>query len=75
MAALRRLTFAALRHGFRGGPAVSLPALADVLSRFSRFVADHQGDVAEIDVNPLICAGEDIVAVDALIIRRPADPG
>jgi acyl-CoA synthetase (NDP forming) len=71
-AALRRLRFAPLLHGFRGSPAVSLPALGKILSRFSRFVADHVDDIAEIDVNPLICAGEDIVAVDALIIRRAA---
>ena len=71
-AALRRLRFAPLLHGFRGSPAVSLPALGKILSRFSRFVADHVDDIAEIDVNPLICAGEDIVAVDALIMRRAA---
>jgi acetyl-CoA synthetase len=70
-AALARLKGAALLRGFRGMPAVSLPALADVLAGFSRFVADHAAAIAEIDVNPLICAGDRIVAVDALILRRP----
>ncbi len=68
--ALNRLKGAALLGGFRGMPAVSVPALAEVLSRFSRFVADHAAGIEEIDVNPLIAAGESIIAVDALIVRR-----
>ena len=32
--------------------------------------ADFAGEVAELDLNPVICRGEDIVAVDALIVRR-----
>jgi acetyl-CoA synthetase len=32
-------------------------------------VADHRDIVAEVDINPLICAGSDIVAVDGLIVK------
>ena len=70
-AALRRLRGAALLDGFRGLPAVSIEALADVLARLSEFAIDQAGSVAEVDVNPLICTGDRIVAVDALIVRRP----
>ncbi|WP_203071095.1 acetate--CoA ligase family protein [Falsiroseomonas ponticola] len=70
-AALRRLNGAALLDGFRGSPAVDIPALAGTLSRFSRFVADQAELVQEIDVNPLICLGQSITAVDALVVRRP----
>ncbi|NGM23614.1 acetate--CoA ligase family protein [Roseomonas stagni] len=68
--ALRRLKGAALLHGFRGAPPVDVPALAKILADFSRFVADHTDQVEEIDVNPLICTGRTITAVDALIVRR-----
>jgi acetyl-CoA synthetase len=33
------------------------------------FIADHADMVAELDINPLICAGGRILAVDALIAR------
>ena len=42
--------------------------LAQVISDVSRFVADHRDTVAELDVNPLICAGDRITAVDGLIV-------
>ncbi len=69
-AALRRLKGAALLDGFRGAPPVDIDALAGTLSRFSRFVADQAELVSEIDVNPLICLGQSVTAVDALIVRR-----
>lgn len=68
--ALRRLKGAALLDGFRGAPPVDVPALAKILADFSRFVADHADTIEEIDVNPLICTGESITAVDALVVRR-----
>ncbi len=43
--------------------------LAEIIARFSQFLSDHAGAIAEIDVNPLIGRGEKIVAVDALITR------
>jgi acetyl-CoA synthetase len=68
--ALGRLRGAALLRGFRNLPSVSIPALAEVLARFSEFAADQAALIAEVDVNPLICAGARIVAVDALIARQ-----
>jgi acyl-CoA synthetase (NDP forming) len=67
-ALLRQLKGEKLLHGFRGAPAVDLDKLADVICRISRFAADHRDTIAELDVNPLICAGERIIAVDALIV-------
>jgi len=57
-----------LLEGFRGMAAVDVEKLADIISRVSCFAADHRDRVAELDINPLICAGERIVAVDALIV-------
>jgi len=59
----------AMLRGFRGSPPVDVAALADLVGRVSEFIADHAEAVAEIDVNPLICAGPRILAVDALIYK------
>jgi len=69
-AMLTQLKGERLLHGFRGAPAVDLDKLADVICRISRFAADHRDSIAELDVNPLICAGDRIVAVDALIVPK-----
>jgi acetate---CoA ligase (ADP-forming) len=61
-----------LLHGFRGAPAVNLDKLADVICRISRFAADQRDMITELDVNPLICTGDRIVAVDALIVPASA---
>ncbi|HWW30259.1 MAG TPA: acetate--CoA ligase family protein [Steroidobacteraceae bacterium] len=67
---LAKLKGAALLEGFRGGPAVDLVKLADIIVRVSEFAADQQGCVAEADINPIICSGERMIAVDALIVRE-----
>lgn len=66
---LAELKGAALLQGFRGAAPVDLDALAEVIARVSEFAADQRARVAELDVNPLICAGGRIVAVDALIAK------
>jgi len=67
---LRRLKGAALFDGFRGGASVDLPRLADIVVRVSEFAADQAAFIAEADINPIICAGSNMIAVDALIIRN-----
>jgi acyl-CoA synthetase (NDP forming) len=66
---LCKLEGRALLDGFRGGPAVDLLKLADIIVRVSEFAADQQGIIAEADINPIICSGERMIAVDALIVR------
>jgi acyl-CoA synthetase (NDP forming) len=68
-AMLRRLKGAPLFDGFRGAPALNLARLAETLVRVSEFAADQSDLVAELDINPIICAGEQMIAVDALIVR------
>jgi acetate---CoA ligase (ADP-forming) len=67
-ALLRQLKGVKLLEGFRGMQAVDIGRLSQVISDVSRFAADHRNSVAELDVNPLICAGDRITAVDALIV-------
>jgi acetyl-CoA synthetase len=68
-AMLRRLKGHRLLEGFRGMPAVDQDALVDVIRRISELAADQRDRIAEIDVNPLICSADRVVAVDALILR------
>ena len=67
---LRELRCFRLLEGYRGQPAVDLPALCDIICRASEFIADQRDFVAEFDLNPLICNGCSITPVDALIVRR-----
>jgi acetate---CoA ligase (ADP-forming) len=69
VAMLRRLKGAPLFDGFRGAPAVNLARLAEILVRVSELAADQQDLVTELDINPIICSGEQMIAVDALIVR------
>lgn len=56
----------ALLGPFRGEPAVDREALAEVLMALSRVAVDR-GDVASVDLNPLIVVDGKPVAVDALV--------
>ncbi len=68
-AMLNKLKGRALLSGFRGSEPVDLESLADVIVRLSELAADQQALIAEIDVNPLICNGKHVIAVDALMVR------
>ena len=68
-AMLRRLKGHRLLEGFHGLPPVDQRALVDVIRRVSELAADQRDRIAEIDVNPLICAADRILAVDGLIVK------
>ncbi|KAA2214048.1 acetate--CoA ligase family protein [Teichococcus oryzae] len=72
-AMLGRLKGARLLSGFRNLPAADLDTLAGIVQRVSELAADHAGRIAEIDVNPVICAGTRQIAVDALIALSPPE--
>jgi hypothetical protein len=63
---------AAVLGGFRGGPAVDARVVAAAVTAVGDLLAEHP-EVVELDVNPLIGRGEQVVAVDALVIveRHP----
>ncbi len=60
------LRTARLFDGYRGAPVVSRAALADLLVRVGVLV-DDLPEVAELDLNPVICRGDELVVVDARI--------
>ena len=61
---------AAVLEGARGRPAADIDALAEGLSRLSRFAAAQRGQLTSIDINPLLVRprGSGVVALDALIL-------
>ena len=59
-------TMTRLMAGYRNLPAVSHDALADVVARVA-WLVEHFPEIAELDINPLVCAGDRLVAVDAKI--------
>ena len=62
----RTKVFAALK-GVRGRRAVDEKALEALLVRFSELVTD-QPRVREIDINPLLASGDELLALDARIV-------
>ena len=67
-AMLTELRGAALLRGVRGQPAADRAALVDVLMKVQRLAVDLSGEVAEVDINPLLAGPDGAVAADALIV-------
>ena len=58
--------------GVRGRAAVDLPALEQLLVRFSHLVVE-QRMIKEIDINPLLASSTGLMALDARVILHPRD--
>ncbi len=60
---------AKLLQGFRGKPACDVEALAQVLVNVSHLAVNLNGQLAELDINPLLVMpkGQGVKAVDALV--------
>ncbi len=73
---LRELQGYPLLAGARGRPPGDVDALADALAALSRFAAAHGGHLDSAELNPVLVrpAGQGVVALDALIVPRTADP-
>lgn len=64
--ALNSLKSAKLLHGYRGKPAANMDALVQALMAVQARVM--RGDVAELDINPLMVTPDRAVAADALLV-------
>ena len=66
---------ARLLRGFRGKPAADIDALAETLVNVSHLAAHLDGQVAELDINPLMVlpAGAGVKAADALVVLKGVD--
>ena len=58
---------------FRGAPAIDVEALVRVLVRVSEMVCELP-QIAELDINPIIADGADVVAVDGRIVLDRQTP-
>jgi acyl-CoA synthetase (NDP forming) len=59
-----------LLTGVRGRPPVDQDAVVDVVMKVQRLALDLAGDVAELDINPLVVSPTGAVALDALVVAR-----
>ena len=59
-----------LLQGFRGSAPADIDALADVLVKVSHLAVNLEGQLSELDINPLLVlpTGQGAKAVDALVI-------
>ncbi|MDB5656306.1 MAG: hypothetical protein JWQ94_3919 [Tardiphaga sp.] len=69
---LGELKAAPLLNGFRGAAPADVAALAALIARVSQLAAAFAGDIAEIELNPVLvhAAGDGVTIVDALVVRR-----
>jgi acyl-CoA synthetase (NDP forming) len=67
-AMLQELAGSAMLGGVRGQPAADLDALVDVLMKVQHLAVDLSGEVAELDINPLLAGPKGVVAADALVV-------
>ncbi len=65
---LDELAGAAMLKGVRGQPVADRDALVDVLMKVQHLAVDLSGDVAELDINPLLAGPKGAVAADALVV-------
>ncbi|MBZ9603051.1 acetate--CoA ligase family protein [Phyllobacterium chamaecytisi] len=73
---IKKLRAASVLQGARGGGELDLKGLADCIVNFGRLCSDLAGEVAEIDVNPIIlsASGTGLTAVDCLIRKKTSKP-
>jgi acetyltransferase len=65
-AQIDRTRIAALLKGYRDRPAADIDGVVNALVQLSQIVADH-AEVTEIDINPLLCDSQGVIAVDCRI--------
>jgi len=70
--ALHSLRGAPLLAGVRGRPPVDLEAVVQAALRLGELAADLGEHLHALDINPLIVSAHGAIAVDALIVPRPA---
>jgi acyl-CoA synthetase (NDP forming) len=59
-----------LLKGARGRPKANLSAIVDVIMKIQRLAMDLAGEIAELDINPLLALPDRAVALDALVVAR-----
>jgi hypothetical protein len=68
---LKSLRGLPLLQGHRGLPAAHLDVLATVIARISQAITAMGPDLLELDITPLWVRGDQVEALDALMVWRP----
>lgn len=68
VAGLPRLT--AILRGVRGGEQADVGALTEAIVATGQLAVELGDHLEALDINPLMCAPDGVVAVDALVVRR-----
>ncbi len=69
--ALSRTRIDRLLRGFRGRAPFARGAVGEAMIRLSELIADV-GEIAELDINPLLVDHQGVIALDArIVVRRP----
>jgi len=73
-AQIERTRVAGLLKGYRARPPADIDGVVNVLVQLSRIVADH-AEIAELEINPLLCDVQGVMAVDGRIrVRVTSEP-
>ena len=67
---IAKLAGAATLGAFRGGPAIDLDAVVNVIRRVGQLALDLEDRIAEVEINPLIVTPTGAIAVDAVVALR-----
>ena len=67
-----RVRASKLLAGWRGQPALDVPALVDALVRLSNFAVDHADILEGVDINPFLVREQGGVCLDALVSFKPS---
>ncbi|MEP2683508.1 MAG: acetate--CoA ligase family protein [Sulfitobacter sp.] len=67
--ALGRLRIHPLLSGYRGGEPANINAIVDAALKLQNFVTDHADEIAEIEINPLICTKDRAIIADTLLVK------
>lgn len=69
--ALSRTRVDRLLRGYRDRPPAARSAVCDAMVRLSQLIADV-GEIAELDINPLLADADGVIALDArIVVRKP----
>ena len=72
--ALSRTRVDRLLRGYRDRPPAARSAVGEAMVRLSQLIADV-GEIAELDINPLLADAEGVLALDARIVVRKPEAG
>ncbi len=70
---LEEIKGAKMLEGYRGQAAANKEELAKTIAQLSELAVALNADIEELDINPLVVKGDQIIALDALITLKSGD--